>query len=83
MAIKNCQDCDYVSESVFASNGKCSACHGTGYEQDLLEAVEEKLAGGTDECKVCGGSGTCRTCDGKGYIDTGLFDNDDTEQSDD
>jgi len=74
MAIKNCPDCDYVSDGVLSSNGKCSDCHGSGYETDILEALAESLSGQSQRCKTCGGSGKCQTCNGKGYIDTGIFD---------
>ena len=70
MAIRNCTDCDYVSEAeAFTSDGKCSKCHGTGYVQDLLDAVVDALAGESQACETCGGSGKCQTCYGKGFVD--------------
>ncbi len=62
MAIEKCPDCNYPG------NGKCSDCHGTGHEQDVLDAFAESLAGTSQDCKTCHGSGDCQKCDGKGYI---------------
>jgi DnaJ-class molecular chaperone len=71
MAVENCPNCDYVSDvPALPSNGKCSDCHGTGYETDILEALAESLSGQSQRCKTCGGSGKCQTCYGKGYLIT-------------
>jgi len=69
--MEKCPDCE--GERAFDPNcgdGKCSECHGTGLEQDVLEALAESLSGQSQKCKVCGGSGKCQTCYGKGYLQT-------------
>jgi hypothetical protein len=58
----DCQDCDYPG------NGKCSDCHGSGYESNVFEAVAESLSGQGQICKTCHGTGKCQTCNGKGYL---------------
>lgn len=60
----DCQDCDYPG------NGKCSDCHGSGYESNVFEAVAESLSGQSQICKTCNGTGKCQTCNGKGYFNT-------------
>jgi DnaJ-class molecular chaperone len=67
MALEKCPDCDYVSSSFLPSNGKCSACHGSGYT-GALDAFAKGLTGQSQHCETCGGSGKCQTCFGKGYI---------------
>ena len=69
MPIENCPDCNSVSDGPFASDGKCSACQGTGYV-GVLEGFARGMAAQSQACDVCGGSGECQRCAGKGYIDT-------------
>lgn len=65
----NCQDCDFVSDNEFIpSNGKCSACNGTGLVSDILDAISKSLVGDSQKCETCNGSGECPTCFGKGYL---------------
>jgi DnaJ-class molecular chaperone len=65
---KVCPDCDGMGFGNFTGDGQCSACHGTGGELNVIEAVADILAGESQECKVCGGSGVCQTCNGEGEI---------------
>jgi len=68
MATKDCQDCNYVSDSeALPSNGKCSECHGTDYRvgPDVIGRPEAE-----QRCEACKGSGKCQTCYGKGYLRT-------------
>lgn len=77
MAIKYCEDCDYVEEndlSITPSNGVCRKCHGVGCKLDVMDVLVNGLAGTSQECEECGGSRICQTCQGKGYIDTGIWD---------
>lgn len=68
MAVDNCTDCDYVSDGVLPSDGKCADCHGSGYEADFIEALGRSIAGQSQKCEKCGGTGKCQTCYGKGYL---------------
>ena len=60
---KTCPDCDGGGGS-----GKCSQCHGTGFEEEL--PGEALLRGWTLKCRLCGGDTACHTCYGKGYLRT-------------
>jgi len=65
-----CPDCDgdnAMDPSV--GNGKCSDCHGTGQNLDVLEDVADALSEEEQGCETCGGSGTCQTCKGDGYVE--------------
>jgi len=67
-----CPDCDAPNPISLVSHygdGRCSVCHGTGLEQDPLEAFTEALSGQRQVCKKCGGSTHCTTCRGMGYIE--------------
>jgi len=65
----DCPDCDGLG--IFGGgNGKCSDCHRTGKEMDIIEALAESLSGQSQDCKACGGSGKCQTCYGKEYLTT-------------
>ena len=56
-----CPDCD--GERLGFGDGKCSHCHGQGYEPySLIPGIE-------DPCRECDGDKVCKTCDGKGYVD--------------
>jgi len=65
----DCPDCDGPG-LISGGNGKCSDCHGTGYETDVIKALGESLVGESQKCETCGGSRECQTCYGKGYLDT-------------
>ena len=67
----HCPDCDSVR--MFCGppegNGKCSACHGTGFS-DFFDSVEiEFLNGGLSSCEECYGTGLCPTCRGTGEVE--------------
>ena len=66
-----CFDCDSIR--MFCDpqegNGKCSACHGTGFSE-FLDSVEiEFLNGGPPSCEECYGTGICPTCNGSGVLE--------------
>jgi len=60
----DCPDCDYPG------NGKCSDCHGSGYESNVFDAVAESLSGQNQDCKTCHVSGKCQNCNGRGYFNS-------------
>jgi DnaJ-class molecular chaperone len=70
----HCPDCDSVK--MFCDppegNGKCSACHGTGFS-DFSDSVEiEFLNGELSSCEECYGTGLCPTCNGSGVVEEEL-----------
>ncbi len=65
-----CPDCDSIK--MFSAepqgDGKCSACHGTGFASFLtmiLESASEQQL----PCEECQGTGKCETCGGEGLIE--------------
>lgn len=68
MSTKNCPDCDRPGGSFLASDGKCSACHGSGKDNIFQQALDA-MFGGEGECETCNGSGECQTCNGTGEVD--------------
>jgi DnaJ-class molecular chaperone len=50
-------------------NGKCSACHGTGFSEFLDSEEIEFLNGGPSSCEECYGTGICATCNGSGVLE--------------
>lgn len=75
MGIRACVECDYVSDNdLLPSDGRCNECHGTGCEQDVIDALAESFSGQSQDCKRCGGTGECPACEGRGFIDTGILD---------
>ena len=69
MGIIDCPDCDGPG-LISGGDGKCSACHGTGLETDVVNALAKSVVGESQKCETCGGSTECQTCYGKGYLDT-------------
>lgn len=66
-----CPDCDSVK--MFCDppegNGKCSACHGTGFGAFFDTAIIESLSDVPPSCEECYGTGHCQTCMGTGIIE--------------
>ncbi len=65
-----CPDCDSVRPftDLPAGNGKCSACHGSGFG-DVDTAIIEFFDGAeSPACAKCYGSGQCQTCKGTGIV---------------
>jgi DnaJ-class molecular chaperone len=66
-----CTDCDAVK--MFCDppegNGKCSACHGTGWGEFFDIAAAEFANAERPACEECYGSGRCQTCRGSGVIE--------------
>lgn len=67
MSLRNCTDCNYVSDDDTPSDGKCSECGGSGYV-GFFEGAVRAIATESQECDKCHGSGVCQTCDGQGYF---------------
>jgi len=64
-----CPDCDSTRTFVEAEgDGKCSACHGTGWAGFLLNVVDV-IGGEAAECAECQGTGECPTCMGSGILE--------------
>lgn len=65
-----CPNCDSVKMFSLDSegDGKCSACHGTGYG-GFFELFFEPLTGQLQECDECRGTGRCPTCAGSGLVE--------------
>jgi len=67
----HCPDCDSVK--MFCDppegNGKCSACHGTGFIAFIDSLEIEFLNGGPPSCDECYGTGICPTCSGSGVLE--------------
>lgn len=55
-----CKDCNYDSD------GKCSACQGTGHIVQLELALETVDAFDALPCWRCKGTGQCQSCGGTG-----------------
>jgi DnaJ-class molecular chaperone len=68
MGTVNCQDCDWVGGVIYDSDGKCSACHGTG-KSDILDQAFAAAFGEEAECQTCNGTGDCQTCGGTGKVE--------------
>lgn len=68
MKTESCPDCDVMGEW-FASNGKCSVCHGTGYRGDAAVVFEVFSPEENQICQNCHGSGKCPTCHGEGVVE--------------
>ncbi len=66
---ESCPDCDGPG-ILGGGDGKCSRCHGSGLEVDVITALAEAISGQSQKCETCGGSGKCQTCYGKGYLNT-------------
>ncbi len=70
--MRQCPDCD--SDSVKPSsdppqgNGKCSACHGSGFGEFDTAVMEFSDGAESPVCAKCYGSGQCQTCKGIGVI---------------
>ena len=66
-----CTDCDSVK--IFADSpqgdGKCSACHGTGFAAFFYAIAMELLNAEQPLCEECQGTGQCPTCDGTGVVE--------------
>ena len=67
----HCPDCDSVK--MFCDppegNGRCSACHGTGFTAFVDSLEIEFLNGGPPSCEECYGTGICPTCSGSGVLE--------------
>jgi DnaJ-class molecular chaperone len=65
-----CPDCDSVKlfSPALEGDGRCSACHGTGWD-GFLESVAEILGGEESQCDECQGTGRCPTCRGRGVME--------------
>ena len=65
-----CPDCDSIK--IFSAepegDGKCSACHGSGYG-GFLEVSFDAGNGQTLECEECLGTGKCQGCGGMGLVE--------------
>ncbi len=66
-----CPDCDSIRifSELPEGNGKCSACHGTGFGEFLAAGISEVLGGEQSVCEECLGTGQCPTCMGTGLIE--------------
>jgi DnaJ-class molecular chaperone len=66
-----CPDCDSIRifSELPEGNGKCSACHGTGFNQFLDAGIMEMLNGEQPSCEECLGTGQCPTCTGTGVVE--------------
>ncbi len=66
-----CPDCDSIRffSELPEGNGKCSACHGTGFGQFLDAGIMEMLNGEQPACEECLGTGQCPTCTGTGVVE--------------
>ena len=66
-----CPDCDFIRPFCDPpkGNGKCSACHGTGFGAFFDTAIIEFLNGVLPSCDECYGTGKCQTCMGTGNIE--------------
>jgi len=62
-----CPDCNGPAP-LGRNDGKCSACHGSGFESNIVDATAASLAGTSQKCTRCGGSGKCPTCGGQGFL---------------
>lgn len=65
-----CPDCDSVK--MFSvepqGDGKCAACHGTGFEEPF-EMLFESVLDPELTCDECRGTGQCQTCAGMGLLE--------------
>lgn len=65
-----CPGCDAIK--MFSAepqgDGKCSACHGTGYG-GFLKADFNPLVEQLPGCDECQGTGRCQACGGLGLIE--------------
>ncbi len=66
-----CPDCDAVK--MFSDppegDGRCSACHGTGFARFFDAIAIELMNVEQPPCEECNGSGQCQTCRGSGVIE--------------
>jgi len=66
-----CPDCDAIK--IFSDppqgDGKCSACHGTGFGEFFDTSVLEFVNTEQPACEECYGTGQCQTCRGSGMIE--------------
>ena len=61
-----CEDCDGTSWNDLG-DGKCSTCHGSGYEGAVDQFVDGVTGEDDQSCSACNGSGVCQSCSGKGF----------------
>lgn len=66
-----CPDCDSVK--IFSDspqgNGKCSACHGTGFAAFFDAIAMELLNVEQPLCEECQATGRCPSCGGTGVVE--------------
>jgi DnaJ-class molecular chaperone len=65
-----CPDCDSIRMFSLEpqGDGKCSACHGTGFEEPF-EMLFESVLDPELTCEECQGTGQCQTCAGMGLLE--------------
>jgi DnaJ-class molecular chaperone len=64
-----CPDCDSTRTFLEAEgDGKCSACHGTGWAA-CFASPEDVIGGEQTECQECQGTGECQRCLGLGIVE--------------
>ena len=61
-----CERCD--GPALARGNGRCSTCHGSGKEANVMHALAASVSGASQDCRRCGGNGRCVDCGGKGYF---------------
>lgn len=66
-----CPDCDSIRifSQLPEGDGKCSACHGTGFGEFLDAGILQLLNGDQPVCEECFGTGRCPTCMGTGVVE--------------
>ncbi len=65
-----CPDCDSIKMFSLEpqGDGKCSACHGTGFES-FLAMILDSASQLQSPCEECQGTGKCPTCAGDGLVE--------------